>query len=105
MQAENVISIEDIKHAELLQHIRAVLTMESGDQFIKYLFKSFGVMQLPYEFCKGEELIERLAIHRCGQAIYKIVSEANQYKAGVLLAEIERERFDARKNDTNPQEG
>lgn len=83
---------EKIKHRVLIQHINALLTTVSGREFIKYLFLNFGVGELPAPLTTGERLIEEVAFHRCGLSIFKVISEANPYMAGTMLAELESEK-------------
>lgn len=81
------------KHRALMNDINALLATVSGRNFVKYLFESFGVGELPQPFTKAEELIERVAFLRTGQSIYKLIANANPLMAATIMAEIEKEKL------------
>lgn len=87
------------KQRELLVHIDALMQTVSGKIFVKHLLDNFGVLELPYEFCKGEELIERLAYHRAGLAVFKLISQSNPAMAGAIIGELQKERNDENNHD------
>ncbi len=84
---------ERIEHRDVLMHIRAILTTGSGLSFFKYLFKNFDVAELPESGLEGNLLYERIGVLRAGNAIFKLVSEANAEIAANLLAQNEKERY------------
>ena len=85
---------ERLKHRDALLDIQAVLVTKSGKAFIKYLFESFDVGELPPIGFSGDLLMDRLGFLRAGNAIFKIVAEANPEMAGIILGQIEREKYD-----------
>lgn len=82
---------ERLEHHTALQDIKAVLSIASGKNFIKYLFKTMEVTELPPVGLPHDLLLDKLGSLRMGQAIYKLVAEASPDVAGAILAEIERE--------------
>lgn len=84
---------EAIEHRDMLMALRAVLTTGHGRHFIKYLFKEFEVGELPQLGEEGIFLHDKLGFLRAGNAIFKVVAEANADVAGSLLAEIEKDRY------------
>lgn len=82
-----------IEHQEILKDLRTVLAMPQGKSFIKYLFKSFNVGEVPSLGMEGNFLHDHLGFLRAGNSIFKIVSEANAEVAGMLLAQIEKEKY------------
>ena len=86
--------IEAKKHQQALEDIRAILSIKPGRSFIKYLFDSLDVGELPALGINGEFLHDRLGFLRAGNAIFKIVAEADQREAGLILAQLEKERYD-----------
>lgn len=83
-----------LEHESILQAIQVVMSSPHGKTFIKYLFKSFNVGDLPYVGCRGEDLLELTSFLRAGNSIYKIVLEASPELTGKLLAEMEKDRAD-----------
>lgn len=93
-----------IEHRDMLLALRAILSKKEGKDFIKYLFKSFDVGQPPPEGLEGSLLHDRLGFLRAGNSIFKIAAEADNEIAGLLLAQIEKERYDdLRKAHENEQ--
>lgn len=85
---------EAIEHRDVVLDLRAVLGTPAGMRFIKYLFKSFDVAQMPELGLEGMALFERLGFLRAGNSIFKIASEASFEHSAKLLAEIEKERYE-----------
>jgi hypothetical protein len=84
---------EAIEHRDVLLAIRAVLATVSGRVLFKYLFKHFGVTELPQIGLDERILSENLGFLRAGNSIFKLVAEANAEVAGELLATIEKDRY------------
>lgn len=93
-QDEQALQREAIEHRDVVLDLRAILGTPAGMRFIKYLFKSFDVAQMPEEGLDGNLLYERLGVLRAGNAIFKIASEASFEHSAKLLAEIEKERYE-----------
>ncbi|MFM6930132.1 MAG: hypothetical protein ACKOX6_16800 [Bdellovibrio sp.] len=90
-----------MEHQEVLKSLRQVLATPAGKHFVKYLFDSFDVGGFPEIGLPQEFLREHLGFMRSGQAIWKIVSEANPEVAGNLLAQIEKEKYAEKFNAQN----
>lgn len=82
-----------IEHRDVLLDIRAVIATNSGKRFIKYLFKTLGVGEVPDLGIEGNFLHDKLGYLRAGNSIFKLTAEANFELAGGLLAEIEKEKY------------
>lgn len=83
---------EQLEHREVLQSIQSILITKPGRDFIKYLFKSFEVGELPAVGIEGSFLMDRLGFLRAGNSVFKIVAEANAEQAGQIIAQIEKEK-------------
>lgn len=98
MVIDDDLTNEDIKerlaHRDVLLDIQAILSTKSGKNFIKYLFSSFQVGELPVVGISGDYLMDRLGFLRAGNSIFKIVAEANPEIAGQLLGQIEKEKHE-----------
>ncbi len=89
-----------VEHQDTILHVRAVLATASGRKIMKYLFKSFGVAELPEIGVDQPFLSERLGFLRAGNSIFKLVAEAAPEVAGNLLAEVEKERYEQLRKDS-----
>lgn len=85
---------ERLKHRDVLLDIQAVLATKSGKNFIKYLFESFEVGEMPAIGITGDFLMDRLGFLRAGNSIFKIIAEASPEMAGSILAQVEKEKYD-----------
>lgn len=83
---------EAIEHRDAILDIRAILATSSGRNFIKYLFKHLEVNELPQLGLDGPLLMDKLGFLRAGNAIFKLIAEANAQVAAELLAINEKER-------------
>lgn len=93
MMTNEELELKDrLEHREVLQNIQAVLATKAGKDFIKYLFRNFEVGELPVVGIEGSFLMDRLGFLRAGNSVFKIVSEANPEQAGLILAQIEKEK-------------
>lgn len=81
-------------HQNVILALREILGNDSGKRFIKYLFKELCVADPIPKHLDENDLREYLGIHRAGNSIFKIVSEADHGIAGALLGIIEKERYD-----------
>lgn len=90
---------EKLEYGEVLLAINFLLQENSGNgkKFIKYLFKSFEVggsvpMNLPEPLLR-----EMTATMRAGATIYQLVLNANPSLCCEVLAEIEKEKQNERR--------
>lgn len=90
---------ERAEHQDVLKNLRIILSTPQGKDFVKYLFKSFSVGEFPPVGVPEEFLREEIGFLRSGNAIFKIISEANAEVAGSLLAQIEKEKHVQAYND------
>lgn len=89
--------LEELEYRDALLHIKAVLATSSGRQFVKYLFKNLGVTELPELGLTGELMHERLGLTRAALSVFQLISVANSEVAGLLIAEIEKEKHERTK--------
>lgn len=78
----------------MLLNLRQVLDTDSGKHVFKYFLKHYEVGQFPEEGLDGIMLAEVLGKLRAGNAMFKLLSEANHGVAGSLLAILEKERYE-----------
>jgi len=83
---------ERIEHREVLLDIQALLVTSSGKNFIKYLFKTLDVLELPPLGLTGDILMDKLGSLRTGNSIFKLIAEASPDIAGDLIAQNERDK-------------
>ena len=83
---------EEREYEELLNHIQTLLSTLSGRAFVKYLFKSFEVGEVPHIMCRGEDLLDRTSFLRAGNSIYKLIMAASPDIGGQILTIIEKEK-------------
>ena len=84
---------EAIEHRDVLLDIQAILATSSGKNFFKYLFKHLEVTELPPLGLEGSILMDKLGFLRAGNAIFKLVAEADAAAAGALVAQNEKDRY------------
>lgn len=82
------------EHRDAHLDARAILATASGRRFFKYLFKNLDVGQLPELGLEGNFLHDKLGSIRAGNEIFKLIAEAHPELAGLLLAEVEKERYE-----------
>lgn len=85
---------ERLEHRDVLLNIQAIIATGPGQNFFKYLFKHFEVAELPPVGMDGSLLMDKLGSLRAGNAIFKLVSEANPQLAGSILAQVERDKYE-----------
>jgi hypothetical protein len=84
---------EAIEHRDMLLDLRAVLATVSGKRMFGYLFKHLGVCELPELGLTGDLLMDKLGYLRAGNAIFKLVSEADADISGEILAKVEKDKY------------
>lgn len=82
------------EHQEAKESVLAILSTNAGRRFIKYLFKNLDVGELPEQGLTDIFLHDRLGFLRSGQAVFKLVAEVDPKAAGMLMAEIEKEKYE-----------
>lgn len=79
----------------MLLDLSLILSTPHGQNFIKYLLKSFAVGDLPAINISDKLRDEYIGFLRAGQSVFEIVSQADNIKAGLILAQIQKEKMDA----------
>ena len=87
-------SSELLEHETMVQNLSLVLNTDFGRGFIKYLLKHFGFGDLPAINSPENLRDEYIGFLRAGQSLFEIVSQADAIKAGLILAEIYKEKKD-----------
>lgn len=95
---------DQAEHQRVLLSISELLKFEHGRVFIKYLFENFSVGEMPALGLKDEVLMEMLGYHRAGNSIFKIVAQADPFKAAQLLAQIEKDKYEELLQDSRSGE-
>jgi hypothetical protein len=85
---------EALEHRDVLLAIASILKTKEGMTLISYLFKNFEVGNVPDRTLKGEDLHEQLGFWRAGNSFYKLACEADSETAALLLAQLERRRYE-----------
>lgn len=98
------VQTEALEHENMLLDLSHILSTPQGQNFIKYLLKHFGVGDLPAVNIPPNIRDEYLGFLRAGQSVFEIVSQADDIKAGLILAKIQKEKYDEfKKMDSNGQ--
>jgi len=85
---------EALEHRDVLLAIGVLLKQQEGVQLFEYLFKTLDVTQLPESDMEDKILHEYLGFLRAGNAIYKLVCEADHVEAASILSKLERKRYE-----------
>jgi len=83
---------EAIEHRDVLIAIKEIGKSVHGKIFIGYLFRQLEVTEVSPLGLTGDILMDKLGFLRAGNAIFKLVAEADPKLAGDLIAENERNR-------------
>ena len=83
------------EHEAMLSNLRSILKTTDGKLFAKYLMKHFGVGEYPQPGIEKDLLLEVMGFNRAGESIFSILSQADANTTGQLLAEIQREKYNA----------
>ena len=76
----------------MLLDLRAVLATQSGKRAFKYLLKHLGVNELPEMGLTGELLMDKLGFLRAGNAVFRLLAEADVEVTSKLITKNEKER-------------
>jgi hypothetical protein len=84
----------DKEHEYLLRHLKVALNNESCREVFKYFVKHFGVGELPPVMTGNNELrMDIIGFNRAGQAIWELISQADPVQAGLILAQVTKEKY------------
>lgn len=103
---ENVL----LSEKEIDEEKRAILAIQhtlknsEGRLVLKYLLKSFGVLKIASSVLPEKQYFEETGFNMAGRALFSLVTRANHLEAGLILAEIQKEIYDAEKTSTNERE-
>lgn len=88
-------------HAQMLQDLSLVLSTPQGQNLFKYLLKELEFGELPAPAVPQNLRDEYIGFLRAGQLIFEYVSQADNMRAGMILAQIQKEKFDVLKDSEN----
>lgn len=86
---------DKIEHELMLGDLRAVIATNHGRRFIKYLFKHFSVGEVPPIGLDSDLTRDMMGFLRAGTSIFDCVAQADSIQAGLILAEVQKEKYDA----------
>lgn len=93
------------EHETMLLDLSHIMATPQGQNFVKYMFKHFGVGELPAINIPDKLRDEYIGFLRAGQSIFEVVSQADSNRAGLILAQIKKEQYDVyAKQDSNGQD-
>lgn len=93
------IDLEELaEHQQILIDIAGVINTPQGLRVFTYLFKHFEYGELPDIGLPNEFLYDKLGSLRPGRALFRVVSEADPKLAGLILANIEKEKITKERN-------
>lgn len=81
----------------MLTDLSFILQRIEGQRLFKYLFKHFGVSELPPLNIDPDFRLDMMGYLRAGKALFEIASQANSQATGLILAEIQKEKYDVRR--------
>lgn len=85
------------EHERMLMDLQSLMSHSAGKNFIKYLFKNFMVGELPPISMEGAILHDYTGFLRAGQSIFEIASQADPTTAGLILSELQKEKYNVKK--------
>jgi hypothetical protein len=90
---------EAAAHQSTLLDIQQILSTKAGRSFIKYLFDSLCVAEVPPLGIQDGFLREHLGHIRAGNSVFNIVAEASPEMAGTILGQLQKEKYVKQKLD------
>lgn len=85
------------EHETMLEALAFLISTSQGKIFLKYLLKHFAVGEMPPIGMPDGIKEEYMGLLRAGNSIFEIMSQADSIKTGLLLAEIQKEKYDVAK--------
>lgn len=83
----------DRDHNDAVVALRELLGTGYGKVVVKYLFRYLDVGEMPAPHLSEDFLMRELGRLDAGNSIFKMVAEANFETAGLILAEVQKERY------------
>ena len=81
------------EHDMMLANLKIILSRPEGKAFMKYLFKHFGIAEGPPVGPDTTILYDMIGFNRAGESIFNIAAQADQLTTGILIAEIQKEKY------------
>lgn len=85
---------EKLERQNAQKAIQDVLARNTGKPLIKYLFKLFGVGSIPMAGLPTDLLNVEIGRLQMAEELFDFVAEADYNSAGLILAEIKKEKDD-----------
>ena len=103
-ERDKLIREEEVKeaaaHQAMLLDIQQLLGTKAGKSFVKYLFFTLSVAEVPPLGMVDDFLRDHIGYLRAGNAVFNIVAEANPEMAGTILGQIQKEKYVQKDLDT-----
>lgn len=77
----------------MIASLKLLLNKPEGKVFIKFLLKHLGVSSVPPVGLDADLLRDWIGFSRAGESIFSLVSIAEPTITGILLAEIQKEKY------------
>lgn len=81
------------EHEIMLMNLKVLLSRPDGKVFMKYLMKHFGVGEIPPIGMDVDTLRDFMGFSRAGESIFSIAAQADPITTGILIAEIQKEKY------------
>ncbi len=82
------------EYESMIQDLGLVLSTPQGQSVIKYLLKNLDFGELPATNIPSNLRDEYIGFLRGGQILFEMISQADTSKAGLILAQIQKEKMD-----------
>lgn len=96
---------QNLDHRDVLLAIASIIKTDEGRKLFSYLFDTLEVTNLPDQDLDGKLLFESLGFLRAGNSIYKLVCESASETAASIIAELERKRYDDKRERYSIENG
>ena len=84
---------EYILERDAIMNLGSVLKTQPGREFMKYLFRTMLVGDVPPAGLSGELLHDMLGAMRAGKTVYNLAAQADAEVVATLMAQNEKERY------------
>lgn len=91
---------QDKEHELMLSNLRILITRPEGREFIKYILKNFGFGEVPPMNLAEALTRDMMGFNRAGEAFFNIAAQADPIQTGLILAEIQKEKYSVQ-NETS----
>jgi len=90
---QNADNTSQKEHEMMLSNLKTLLSRSEGKAFIKYLFKHFGIAEVPPIGMDISLLHDMLGFSRAGESLFSIAAQADPTTTGIIMAEIQKEKY------------